>query len=416
MFKVIRLAMKNLLRYKRRTLLTGLLIAVGVVAVIVFVGLSSSFKQAIVGQITDSVISHLQIHRKGYMASIDNLPLDRMIPANAFEKLSGILTRTDKVAAFSPRIKFGAMLSNYAQTTNVRLNGVEPSKEQAVVPLLKDRIKNAAHEDLLFRKGEVLLPEVLAKGMALKTGDTIVLVANNKDGSVNGMTFRVAGVVESLMGPGGRDGYLHIDDAAALLRMDILEISEVAVRTKDFDHLTDLSMHLQRVLESIVNKQNQPILEAHTWDQLSPFYNVVRMIDVMTVGIKVILIAVVLISVLNVMMMSVYERVREVGAMAAMGTRPGRIMALFVAEGFCLGLVSALTGAAIGIGLLEMLNLIGVDVAFGRANQVFTLAPSVEPVEVLSACLIVLGVSILASLQPAAKAARLEPVEALRHI
>jgi putative ABC transport system permease protein len=308
------------------------------------------------------------------------------------------------------------MLSNYAQTTNVRLNGVEPSKEQAVVPLLKDRIKNAAHEDLLFRKGEVLLPEVLAKGMALKTGDTIVLVANNKDGSVNGMTFRVAGVVESLMGPGGRDGYLHIDDAAALLRMDILEISEVAVRTKDFDHLTDLSMHLQRVLESIVNKQNQPILEAHTWDQLSPFYNVVRMIDVMTVGIKVILIAVVLISVLNVMMMSVYERVREVGAMAAMGTRPGRIMALFVAEGFCLGLVSALTGAAIGIGLLEMLNLIGVDVAFGRANQVFTLAPSVEPVEVLSACLIVLGVSILASLQPAAKAARLEPVEALRHI
>ncbi len=416
MFKVIRLAMKNLLRYKRRTLLTGLLIAVGVVAVIVFVGLSSSFKQAIVGQITDSVISHLQIHRKGYMASIDNLPLDRMIPANAFEKLSGILTRTDKVAAFSPRIKFGAMLSNYAQTTNVRLNGVEPSKEQAVVPLLKNRIKNAAHEDLLFRKGEVLLPEVLAKGMALKTGDTIVLVANNKDGSVNGMTFRVAGVVESLMGPGGRDGYLHIDDAAALLRMDILEISEVAVRTKDFDHLTDLSMHLQRVLESIVNKQNQPILEAHTWDQLSPFYNVVRMIDVMTVGIKVILIAVVLISVLNVMMMSVYERVREVGAMAAMGTRPGRIMALFVAEGFCLGLVSALTGAAIGIGLLEMLNLIGVDVAFGRANQVFTLAPSVEPVEVLSACLIVLGVSILASLQPAAKAARLEPVEALRHI
>jgi putative ABC transport system permease protein len=198
--------------------------------------------------------------------------------------------------------------------------------------------------------------------------------------------------------------------------MDTLEISEVAVRTMDFDHLTDLSMHLQGVLDSIVNKQNQPILEVHTWDQLTPFYNVVRMIDVMTVGIKVILIAVVLISVLNVMMMSVYERVREVGAMAAMGTRPGRIMALFVAEGFCLGLVSAVAGAAIGIGLLELLNLIGVDVAFGRANQVFTLAPSVEPVEVLLACLIVLGVSILASLQPAVKAARLEPVDALRHI
>ncbi len=416
MIKVMRLAMKNLLRYKRRTLLTGMLIAVGVVAVIVFVGLSGSFKRAIVGQITDSVLSHLQVHRKGYMASIDNLPLDRMLPTRAFEKLTGILNQAKGVTAFSPRIKFGAMLSNYAQTTNVRLNGVDPAKEQAVAPLLTTRIKDAAHDNTLLKKGEVLLPEVLAKGMAVKTGDTIVLVANNKDGSVNGMTFKVAGVVESLMGPGGRDGYLHIEDAAALLRMDTPEVSEVAVRTKNFEQLATVSTRLRGVLEPITNKQNKPLFELHTWDQLTPFYNVVRMIDVMTLGIKVILIAVVLISVLNVMMMSVYERVREIGTLAAMGTRPGRIMGLFVAEGFCLGLVSALTGAAIGLGVLWVLNLTGVEVAFGRANQVFTLAPSVAPDEVVSACLIVLGVSILASLQPAAKAARLEPVEALRHV
>ena len=416
MFKVMRLAMKNLLRYKRRTLLTGMLIVVGVVAVIVFVGLSGSFKGAIVGQITDAVLSHLQVHRKGYMASIDNLPLDRMLPAKAFEKLSGILTQADGVTAFSPRIKFGAMLSNYAQTTNVRLNGIDPAKEQAVVPQLATRIKDAAHENTLLKKGEVLLPEVLAKGMAVKTGDTIVLVANNKDGSVNGMTFKVAGMVESLMGPGGRDGYLHIEDAAALLRMETLEVSEVAVKTKDFKQLAAVSERLRGSLEPITNKQNKPMFELHTWDQLTPFYNVVRMIDVMTLGIKVILIAVVLISVLNVMMMSVYERVREIGTLAAMGTRPGRIMALFVAEGFCLGLVSALAGAAIGLGMLWVLNLTGVDVAFGRTGQVFTLAPSVAPGEVVSACLIVLGVSILASLQPAAKAARLEPVEALRHV
>jgi len=415
MIKVMRLALKNLLRYKRRTLLTGLLIAVGVVAVIVFVGLSGAFKGAIVGQITDSVLSHLQVHRTGYMASIDNLPLDRMLPSEAFEKLTGILSQTDGVAAFSARIKFGAMLSNYAQTTNVRLNGVDPAKEQAVVPLLASRIKDAAHEDTLVKKGEVLLPEVVARGMSVKTGDTIVLVANNKDGSVNGMTFKVAGVVESLMGPGGRDGYLHIEDAAALLRMEAREVSEVAVRVEDFDQLAAVVERLRGILEPITNKQNKPLFEMHTWDQLTPFYNVVRMIDVMTLGIKVILIAVVLISVLNVMMMSVYERVREIGTLAAMGTRPGRIMALFVTEGFCLGLISGLTGAAIGLGVLRILSMTGVEVAFGR-GQVFTLAPTVAPGEVLSACLIVLGVSILASLQPAAKAARLEPVEALRHV
>ncbi len=416
MIKIMRLALKNLLRYKRRTLLTGLLIAVGVVAVIVFVGMSGAFKQAIVGQITDASLSHFQVHRNGYLASIDNLPLDRMLTAASFEKLSGILSKTEGVTAVSPRIRFGAMLSNYAQTTNVRLNGIDPKKEIAAVPLLASRIQEAAHRDILLKPGEVLLPEVLARGMEIKTGDTVVLVANNKDGSVNGMTFQVAGVVENLMGPGGRDGYLHIDDAAALLRMETLEISEVAVRVENFDRLDELAGQLRSVLEPMTNPQNKPLFELHTWDQLTPFYNVVRMIDVMTLGVRAILIAVVLISVLNVMMMSVYERVREIGTLAAMGTPPGRIMALFVAEGFSLGLAGALAGAVFGTGMLWILNLTGVDIVFGGANQVFTLAPAIAPGEVISACLIVVGVSILASLQPAAKAARLEPVEALRHV
>jgi putative ABC transport system permease protein len=267
-----------------------------------------------------------------------------------------------------------------------------------------------------LKKGQMLLPEVLAIGMGLKTGDTVVLVANNKDGSVNGMTFEVSGIVESLMGPGGRDGYLHIEDAATLLRMEGMEISEVAIRVADFDRLEETEGVLRNTLEPIVNQQGKPAFELHTWSELSPFYNVVRMIDLMTLGIKVILIAVVLISVLNVMMMSVYERVREVGTLAAMGTSPGRIMGLFVAEGFSLGLASSIAGAALGLLVLLVLNITGVDVAFGTRNQIFSISPHIAPWEVVSACVIVLMVSVLASLQPAAKAAKLEPVEALRHV
>jgi putative ABC transport system permease protein len=416
MLKVFNLAIKNLMRYKRRSLLTGLLIAFGVVAVIVFVGLSESFTRAVVGQITDSVVSHLQVHKKGYIASIDNLPLDRSLQPKAYKKLTDILEKDPGIEAVSPRIKFGAMLSNYAQTTNVRLNGINPEKENAAAPLLKSRVLNADKDQPLLKKGEVLLPEVLAKGLKLKKGDTVVLVANNKDGSVNGMTFKVAGVIEGLMGPGGRDGYMHIQDAAALLRMPKPEISEVAIRVKNFSKLDETANRLKKVLLPIKNKKGMPMYELHTWAQLTPFNNIVRMIGLMNLGIKIILIAVVLISVLNVMMMSVYERVREIGALGAMGTSPGRIRGLFVAEGFCLGLVSSLAGAAIGVATLVVMNLTQVEVAFGRKGQVFTLAPSISPTEVVVACLIVLAVSVLASLQPAAKAAKLDPVEALRHV
>jgi putative ABC transport system permease protein len=416
MLKVIRLAIKNLLRYKRRSLLTGLLIAFGVVAVIVFVGLSGSFKRAVVGQITDSVISHVQVHKKGYLSSIDNLPLDRSLLPKAYKKLTDVLDQEPGVQSYSPRIKFAAMLSNYVQTTNVRLNGVDPAKEAQAAPLLATRVKDGLNKGALLKKGEVLLPETVTKGMNVKVGDTIVLVANNKDGSVNGMTFKVAGVVESLLGPGGRDGYLHIKDAASLLRMSKPEISEVAIRVHNFDNLAKVAASFKNSFKPMTNKKGKPIFEVHTWAQLTPFTNVVRMIDLMNLGIKIILIAVVLISVLNVMMMSVFERVREIGALAAMGTSPGRIRGLFVAEGFCLGLVSSLVGAALSLGTLLVLNITGVEVAFGRSGSTFILAPSVAPIEAISACLIVLAVSVLASLQPAAKAARLDPVEALRHV
>src|SRR3989338_1599865 len=76
MFDVLKIAGRNLSRYRRRTLLTLLLIVIGMLAVLLFIAVAGSFKAMMVGQITDSVLGHLQVHRKGYVASIDNLPLN----------------------------------------------------------------------------------------------------------------------------------------------------------------------------------------------------------------------------------------------------------------------------------------------------------------------------------------------------
>ena len=81
MGNLFKIAVRNLLRYKRRTILTASLITVGVVFVIVFISVSGSFKNMMVGQITDSMLGHIQIHRQGYVASIDNLPLNLNLQA-----------------------------------------------------------------------------------------------------------------------------------------------------------------------------------------------------------------------------------------------------------------------------------------------------------------------------------------------
>ena len=139
------------------------------------------------------------------------------------------------------------------------------------------------------------------------------------------------------------------------------------------------------------------------------------MIDLMTVSMKIIMIAIVLISILNVMIMSVYERIREIGTMSAIGTAPGKIMTLFLAEGFSLGVISTLLGNVIGLGGIYILNIYKIRFSFGRMEDLI-LSPAINFSELYWVSAIVLLVSVFASLQPAYKASKMEPVDALRHV
>ena len=414
MLKVLKLAARNLARYWRRTLLTAGLIILGIVAVLLFVSVSGSFKGLIVGQITDSMIGHLQVHRRGYVASIDNLPLNlNMKPAQA-EKADQVLKGMGDVVAWSPRLKLGAMFSNFTETTNIRLNGVIPEREAATVPLLAERLVEGSVANGLVERGKILVPEILAKGMKLKVGDTIVLVATNLDGSVNGKTFAVQGVLGDVTGPGGRDGYIHIDDARELLRLTEPEVSEIAVRLKDPRRLEQAKAGLEQALSDLRNPQGMPALEVHTWEGLSPFANIARMIDLLDLFIRIMLVGIVLIAVMNVMMMAVYERIREIGTISAIGTPPRRILGLFLSEGLLLGLIGTLIGTALSLGIVYALNLWPVHIKFAR--QAFELAPAIAASDVVLIGAIVLVVAALASLQPAWKAARMDPITALRHV
>ena len=412
MGNLFKIAVRNLLRYKRRTLLTASLITIGVVFVLVFTSVTGSFKSMMIGQITDSMLGHLQVHRKGYVASIDNLPLNLNIKPMAYQKIADALGAAPEIAAFSPRLKFGGMFSNFTETTNIRLNGIYPDREFQTVPLLTSRISEGKKT---LSRGEIMIPTLLAKGLKIKVGDAVVVVATNVDGSVNGKQFVVSGILESATGPGGRDGYLHIEDAAEILRMPEVEVSEVAIRLKDFSRLPAAVRHLEGQLAGEVNKEGQPLFEVHSWEQLSPFFNIARMIDVMTFFIKIMLIAIVLISIMNVMIMAVYERIREIGTIAAIGTLPSKILSMFVIEGFCLGVLGAIIGDTIGSVIVLIINLIGIRFDFAQQKG-FLLTTTIAPSDLLVISAIVIVVAVLASLQPAFKASRMEPIAALRHV
>ena len=412
MLNIFKIAVRNLMRYKRRTLLTASLVTIGVVFVLVFISVSGSFKNMMIGQITDSFLGHIQIHKKGYVASIDSLPLTMNLGQKAFEKVEKAINETPDIEAYSKRIKFGGMFSNFVETTNVRLNGVYPEDEVKTIPLFLSRVKEGEKG---IKPGEILVPELLAKGMKVKVGDTVVVIATNRDGSVNGKQFQVGGILESVTGPGGRDGYIHIEDAMEILRMDTMEISEIAIRLRDFDELHGVFDRLKEKLSNELNKQGGPVFEVHMWEKLSPFYNIARMIDIMTFFVKLMLIAIVLISIMNVMVMAVYERIREIGTIAAIGTLPGKIVAMFLIECFSLGLFGVVVGNILGVAVISVLNAAKLTFNFGRQKGLL-LSPSINLQDILVISIIVITISVIASLQPAYKASRMNPIDALRHV
>jgi putative ABC transport system permease protein len=395
--------------------LTISLIAFGVVFVLVFVAVSSSFKDIMIRQITNSYLGDLQIHRRGYVASIETLPLNLNLSPQQAANAAKALKENPEVSAFSERIKFGAMFSNFTETTNIRINGVMPESEFAASPAMTTRVSEGDKTPNSLQRGKILVPALLARGMGNKVGDTVVIVATNRDGSVNGKTFVVSGILESATGPGGRDGYIHIDDAMEILRMAQREISEFAISLKNPERVDSVAEAVRTRLGEMVKDPQKAPFQVHTWAELSPFANIAKMVDLMTVFVKVMLIAIVLISILNVMIMAVYERVREIGTIAAIGTLPGKILSLFLAEGLFLGIAGALVGLIVALAIVFGLNIWKFSFNFGQSTGLI-LTPGLNVTAILVACSMVIGVSLLASLQPAFKASRMEPIDALRHV
>ena len=379
-----------------------------------------------------------------------------------------------------------AMFSNFANTTSIRLNGVYPEREIATVPLVTNRVLEGGEKQPFVKRGFIQVPELIAKGMKIEVGDTVVLVATNKQGSVNGKTFVVQGILESISGPGGRDGYIHIEDVRDLLRIgdegvdrsvlaaygyvepeeelgkealkkiDSLksptkqpgsdspvkklsaaerqkfveetrelfrhqgwgrpsEVSEIAIRLKDRNRLEETLVRLEAQVADLKNRRNMTIFQLHPWQKFVPFSKIAKMIDLMNLFIKIILISVVLISIMNVLIMAVYERIREIGTMSAIGTRPRTILMLFVSEGFLLGILGAAIGAALSLVAVYILNTMTLTFAFGRQDNLI-LVPTLAASDVIITVVLTVLVAALASLQPAWKASRMDPIKALRQL
>lgn len=403
---LLSMAFRNVLRNRRRTLITLAAVAIGVAAVGTIRGVLNGLQGNIIKGSIETTLGALQIHRTGYLANVMSTPLsmDFVADDGMLAKVRGV----QGVSAVAPRIQFAGTM-----TLSVPEGQEEPEAlffaAVAVDPTLE--LKVTPQRPKLFTEGTVLdethvvLGDALAAAFGAKRESEAVLLAPDRDGSLNGELAQVGGAMRAMMPGEMKIAVVPLALAQRLLRMEG-RVTELAVAVDDVNRLPQIAADLRAVLG--------PGFEVHAWNELAPERKTIMGIqDAISVIVSVVFVMLMLLGVANTMLMSVLERTREVGTMMAVGLTRGSVMTLFLLEALVLGLL----GAAGGLGLMLLLTT-----ALARKGITFTPPSATMSMEVypfltfgFTAGVLFTAVAgaVVFALYPAFRASRLRPVQAL---
>lgn len=401
-----RIALRAIARNPRRAALTLGALAAGLAAYLFLSALATGFFLQMRDNATDLVTGHVQIEVKGFRDEYDaKLTLTRT------DELLAHVRAQPQVAAATPRLQALTMAASPTQTEPVMLYGVDPESERSVT-----RLHEKIREGRYLSPGntrEIVVGRKLAERLAVRLGEKIVLMAPAADGALGSAALRIVGIFETDNELLDRGVALTSLAAARELLSVPREAAALALR------LTDIEA-AEAVATTIAATLTVPDQQAVTWKTLLP--EVVQMLELIRVNLAVILIVVfvvVALGVTNTLLMAVLERTREFGLQLALGTRPGLIVRTVLYESLVLGLAA---GFALGALIVGYFHTFGFDLAAYAAasrnipGMTSVVYPTLVPGNVWLPMLALLVTSLAAALYPAWRAARLDPVQALRRV
>lgn len=398
-----KIAFRNILRQRRRSLLTALTMLGGFVLASISIAWQDGSYAAVIDRFTRLRLGHIQIHTQAYR---ERPSLYRTIDAAA---IGAVLDGEPRVEAWTPRIFAGGIAAVGEKTTGVQIYGVDPAREHATT-LFDSKIVGTA---TFFRSPahQALLGEVLARRLQAKVGDDIVLLSQAADGSLANDIYTVRGLINTGDPAGDQTTvYLHIEDAQELLvlRNRVHEIAIVAHTPK----------RLRAIATDIVAALDDSALLVEPWQDFNrSFYDAMKTDERGNWIAIAVIIIVVAVGVLNTVLMSVLERRREYGLLRALGTKPRQIFALVTTEAAMLGLMSVAAGAVVALGINYWLSITGVDmpmeltiagVEFNNLKAELNWRSYIIP------AIVVMFAALVVSMPAALRAARTAPATAMR--
>ena len=402
MLQLYKMAFRDLGRNRRRSFLSALALAIGLALLLLMAAVVAGEIKASLDSSIKLQSGDLQVRASSYNEDKAGLAWKDLI-ANP-DQVAAQIASLAPVQVATPRLFASGIIAVGDNTAGVRVIGIDPPS--AANAPYRDGLVSGMFLSADDRQG-VLIGQTLADKFNLKAGETVNLLVNTANGKVDQQPFIVRGIYTTHTPTYDENTvFLPLAKAQAMTQTEN-HASIIFILLKDRDQTDAVAAALQGNNYQIKTwvQMNDLLVQ---FQQLSDAYMVVLYLIVLAITATVIV---------NTLIMSVFERTREIGILAAMGMRGGRIMAMFLAESSLLAVGGIAMGLALGALMVYYATVHGFYIGNYGASGIMlgdTIYAHLTASDTVKLTITAFIISLLAALYPAALAARLEPVDALR--
>ena len=409
--KLGNIAWRNIRRNTRRSILSMSAVAIAAMTFVFLFSMIEGMKQDVAYNLKTFVTGEVRIRHSEYEKYKHLNPLH--LGVDNYTELTARLDGMEAVATISPRIKFPTAIYKEGNTYRAQGQGVDFQREGEYQQLERYVVKGR-----LPRNGEneVLVASGLAKEMNLDIGDNFTLLTQTRGRGMNAITFKITGLSHYDFG-GLNSSFFQapIDRIQYFLRMDA-SVSEVLIKLNNGYSAEAFAARLNTEL----TEWGRPQLEARMWTDISQTYSFVMMADAIYFIIALMFFLLGSTVIVNTMMMTIYERRKEIGTISAMGMTGPEVVRLFFLEAFYIAAIGSFVGVLLGIVITYPATIYGLPFGDAMEGVDFEMSTVLKPMLNLKSTIFVFlystFIASLASFIPSRKSAKIEPVEALRAI
>ena len=408
-----KIALRNTIRHARRTIITGVVMMVGIAGFIFMDSALAGSDRMAIDNMADYTVSSLKIRNPAYVDDIEGMPLDKGLARPD----AALAAASSRGLAATARLRFVATTSNYENDIPVVADAVDPAADARVFTIARSLSAGRWLEGAPARS--VVLGASLAGELGLGVGDTVLISAQTVNDTTNADEYTIVGLVRTPAPEVNAAGlFMPLDDARTLLGAPGDLVTEVDVAMPRAPSIGAALAASDR--EAAALRGALPGVRVDPLSVLAQDYLGLRNLKARYSFVMIMIVLLIAaVGIVNTILMSVYSRVREIGVLRAYGMVRRDILRLFTLEGLAVGIFGSLLGVAFGalLNLFMVLKGMSLDAFTGSVGSVplsGTLYGEWNPRTMIIGFLFGIVVSIIAARIPARRAARMEPTTALR--